>query len=145
MGFAAVFNKDLKRVKSLNMAALALCLSLTWGSCTHSVQAKSGLDAVVSAPIALQELPTEGQETYRLILQGGPFRYEKDGVVFGNRERQLPRADRGYYREYTVKTPGEKSRGARRIVCGGEKPSLPKQCYYTHDHYASFREIVSTP
>jgi ribonuclease T1 len=145
MGFAAVFNKDSKRVKSLNIAALAVCLSLTWGSCTNLVHAKSGLDAVVSAPIALQELPIEGQETYRLILQGGPFRYEKDGVVFGNRERQLPRADRGYYREYTVRTPGEKSRGARRIVCGGEKPSLPKQCYYTQDHYASFREIVNTP
>ena len=145
MGFAAVFNKDFKRVKSLNIAALAVCLSLTWVSCTHLVHAKSGLDAVVSAPISLQELPTEGQETYRLILQGGPFRYEKDGVVFGNRERQLPRADRGYYREYTVKTPGERSRGARRIVCGGEKPSLPKQCYYTQDHYASFREIVNTP
>jgi ribonuclease T1 len=145
MGFAAVFNKDSKRVKSLNIAALAVCLSLTWGSCTNLVHAKSGLDAVVSAPIALQELPIEGQETYRLILQGGPVRYEKDGVVFGNRERQLPRADRGYYREYTVRTPGEKSRGARRIVCGGEKPSLPKQCYYTQDHYASFREIVNTP
>lgn len=145
MGFAAVFNRDFKRHSSLERAVKAVCLGLIWLFCTNLVQAKSGLEAVVTAPIALQDLPKEGQETYRLIHQGGPFRYEKDGVVFGNRERQLPRADRGYYREYTVKTPGEKSRGARRIVCGGEKPSLPKQCFYTQDHYTSFREIVTTP
>jgi len=60
------------------------------GSCTSLVQAKSSPDAVVSAPIAVQDLPKEGQETYSLIRQGGPFRYEKDGVVFGNREKQLP-------------------------------------------------------
>ena len=77
-----------------------------------------------------------------LIYQGGPFRYDKDGVVFGNRERMLPSKDRGYYREYTVKTPGERTRGARRIVCGGLKPAAPDACYYTDDHYASFRKIV---
>ena len=71
--------------------------------------------------------------------------YDKDGVVFGNRERLLPPEKRGFYREYTVKTPGERSRGARRIVCGGEEPRLPKQCFYTQDHYTSFREIVMTP
>ena len=145
MECAAVINWGFKRNKSLQIAAFAVCVGLSWSLCTDVVHARSGLEAVVTAPIALQELPKEGQETYRLILQGGPFRYEKDGVVFGNRERQLPKADRGFYREYTVKTPGEKSRGARRIVCGGEKPSLPKQCYYTQDHYASFREIVTTP
>jgi ribonuclease T1 len=109
------------------------------------VQAKSVPEAVVTAPIALQDLPKEGQETYLLIRQGGPFRYEKDGVVFGNRERLLPPASRGFYREYTVRTPGEKTRGARRIVCGGDEPRLPKKCFYTQDHYASFREIVNTP
>ena len=77
-----------------------------------------------------------------LIYQGGPFRYEKDGTVFGNRERLLPNKDRGYYREYTVKTPGERTRGARRIVCGGLKPAAPDACFYTDDHYASFRKIV---
>lgn len=97
---------------------------------------------VASAALALTELPAEGQQTYRLILQGGPFPYEKDGVVFGNRERLLPRQARGYYREYTVKTPGARDRGARRIVCGGEEPSRPLACYYTADHYASFRVIV---
>ena len=109
-------------IKTLNFAALAVGLAFFAGSCTNLVQAKSMPDAVISAPIALQDLPKEGQDTYQLIRQGGPFRYEKDGVVFGNREKQLPAAKRGYYREYTVKTPGERSRGARRIVCGGEEP-----------------------
>jgi len=77
-----------------------------------------------------------------LIYQGGPFRYDKDGAVFGNRERILPAKNRGYYREYTVKTPGERSRGARRIVCGGLIPTTPDACYYTDDHYASFRRIA---
>jgi ribonuclease T1 len=132
-------------IKTLNFAALAVSLAFFAGSCTSLVQAKSTPNAVVSAPIAVQELPKEGQETYSLIRQGGPFRYEKDGSVFGNREKLLPSAKRGFYREYTVKTPGERSRGARRIVCGGEEPRLPKQCFYTQDHYTSFREIVMTP
>jgi ribonuclease T1 len=133
------------RSKTLDFAAIAICLGLLFGPCTNLVQAKSVAEAVSVAPIALQDLPKEGQETYLLIRQGGPFRYEKDGVVFGNRERLLPAASRGFYREYTVRTPGEKSRGARRIVCGGEQASLPKKCFYTQDHYASFREIVNTP
>jgi ribonuclease T1 len=49
---------------------------------------------------------------------------------------------RGHYREYTVKTPGAKNRGARRIVCGGQPPSRPQSCFYTDDHYASFRLIT---
>jgi ribonuclease T1 len=91
--------------------------------------------------IALAQLPEQGQQTYRAILQGGPFRYEKDGSVFGNRERLLPRERRGHYREYTVETPGARDRGARRIVCGGER-QVPEACWYTADHYASFRRIV---
>ena len=145
MGFAAVFNRNSKRGQSLSIAAISVCLGLLWLPCTNSVHAKASHETVVAAPIALQDLPKEGQETYRLIHQGGPFPYEKDGVIFGNRERLLPKAERGFYREYTVRTPGEKSRGARRIVCGGEKPSLPKQCFYTQDHYASFRVIVISP
>ncbi|MEI7975907.1 MAG: ribonuclease [Betaproteobacteria bacterium] len=133
------------RSKTLDFAALAVCWGLLFAPCTNLVQAKSVAEAVVVAPIALQDLPKEGQETYLLIRQGGPFRYEKDGVVFGNRERQLPQAKRGFYREYTVKTPGEKSRGARRIVCGGEELRVPKHCFYTQDHYTSFREIVNVP
>ncbi|MGJ7519187.1 ribonuclease domain-containing protein [Variovorax sp. LT1P1] len=91
--------------------------------------------------IALRELPLQGQRTYRAILDGGPFRHDKDGTVFGNRERLLPAARRGHYREYTVDTPGARNRGARRIVCGGERPTTPDACWYTADHYASFRRI----
>lgn len=93
------------------------------------------------ATITVAQLPPQGRETYALIHQGGPFPYDKDGTVFGNRERLLPAHKRGYYREYTVRTPGARNRGARRIVCGG-KPRTPDACYYTSDHYASFREIV---
>ena len=93
-------------------------------------------------PIALAELPPQGRATYALIREGGPFPYDKDGTVFGNRERLLPAHKRGYYREYTVRTPGSRNRGARRIVCGGKQPRTPDACYYTSDHYASFREIV---
>ncbi len=93
-------------------------------------------------PVALSALPPQARTTHRLIHQGGPFPYEKDGTVFGNRERILPRETRGYYREYTVKTPGARNRGARRIVCGGREPQSPDVCYYTQDHYASFSRIV---
>lgn len=95
-----------------------------------------------AAVVALTELPRQAQETHRLIRQGGPFPYEKDGTVFFNRERLLPQESRGYYREYTVRTPGVRHRGARRIVCGGRVPTVPDSCYYTDDHYASFRRIV---
>jgi ribonuclease T1 len=94
------------------------------------------------AVVALAELPAEAREVQRSIHAGGPFRYAKDGSVFFNRERLLPRERRGYYREYTVRTPGARDRGARRIVCGGTQPTQPDACYYTDDHYASFRRIV---
>jgi ribonuclease T1 len=106
------------------------------------VQAKQNAAPIEIATIALSELPQQGRETYRLIRQGGPFPYEKDGVIFRNRERLLLDQKRGYYREYTVKTPGVRHRGVRRIVCGG-LPTTPDVCYYTADHYASFRKIVS--
>ena len=87
--------------------------------------------------IALADLPDEARQTIALIEQGGPFPFERDGVTFQNRERLLPRHPQGYYREYTVITPGARDRGARRIVrgAGGE-------IYYTDDHYGSFREVV---
>jgi ribonuclease T1 len=98
--------------------------------------------AVGVSSIALAGLPKQGRDTYALILAGGPFPYEKDGAVFGNRERQLPAQKRGFYREYTVKTPYARSRGAKRIVCGGSQPAQPEVCYYTEDHYASFKRIL---
>ena len=117
-------------------------LALAAVICTNSVHSRSEPERTTGAALALTELPAEGQQTYRLIHQGGPFPHEKDGSVFGNRERQLPRQARGYYREYTVRTPGASDRGARRIVCGGEVPRKPDACYYTSDHYTSFRVIV---
>ncbi len=94
-----------------------------------------------SASVSLAELPRQARDTYELIRRGGPFPFEKDGAVFFNREKLLPQQKRGYWREYTVKTPGSRDRGARRIVCGGP-PVTPHACYYTADHYASFRTIV---
>jgi len=105
------------------------------------VQARGFFDADTKTTISVSELPQQGVQTYELIHQGGPFAHEKDGVVFGNRERLLPAQKRGYYHEYTVRTPGARNRGARRIVCGGQ-PRTPDICYYTADHYASFRKIV---
>ena len=114
-------------------------------ACTFLVHARSSQEVQPLSTMLATELPREGQETYQLIRKGGPFPYEKDGTVFGNRERILPREARGYYREYTVRTPGARNRGARRIVCGGPVPAEPKACYYTQDHYASFRMIVEKP
>ncbi len=113
--------------------------------CTFLVHTKPPEGTSTLATVVVTEMPREAQDTYQAIRKGGPFPYEKDGTVFGNRERLLPRHERGFYREYTVRTPGERHRGARRIVCGGEVPTNPKACYYTQDHYASFRMIVDKP
>jgi ribonuclease T1 len=92
--------------------------------------------------VSRAQLPPEALSTEKLIRSGGPFRHAKDGATFGNRERHLPVQPRGYYREYTVQTPGSRDRGARRIVCGGSQPAQPDACFYTADHYASFKRIV---
>ena len=86
--------------------------------------------------VAVADLPPEAKSTLTLIKQGGPFPYPKDGTVFGNREGRLPARARGYYREYTVKTPGSRDRGARRIISGASG-----EFYYTDDHYNTFRLI----
>ncbi|WP_394779199.1 ribonuclease [Undibacterium sp.] len=98
------------------------------------------LQAPVSGTVAAAELPREAQTTLAAIKQGGPFAYDKDGVVFGNYESRLPRQKRGYYHEYTVKTPRARNRGARRIIAGGE-PRTSGEYYYTDDHYETFRKI----
>ena len=95
-----------------------------------------------AATVSVAQLPPEAQATDQLIRNGGPFPYSKDGVTFGNRERVLPARPRGFYREYTVKTPGSRDRGARRIVCGGRQATNPEACFYSDDHYTSFRRIV---
>ena len=86
--------------------------------------------------IAAAELPAEARATIALIRKGGPFPFDRDGVEFRNFEKRLPLQPRGYYREYTVRTPGVKGRGARRIVAG-----RGGELYYTNDHYESFRRI----
>ncbi|KVE39766.1 ribonuclease [Burkholderia sp. TSV86] len=91
--------------------------------------------------IPASQLPREATATLSLIAAGGPYPYEKDGVVFGNYERALPKMRRGYYHEYTVPTPRVRNRGARRIVCGGPLRRVDN-CYYTDDHYNSFKRIV---
>ena len=95
-----------------------------------------------ASQVSLAQLPVQARTTYERIHNGGPFPYDKDGSIFGNRERLLPAEKRGYYREYTVKTPRERSRGARRSVCGGWQATRPDACYYTADHYASFARII---
>ncbi len=120
---------------------LALALSVLGVLLTPiGASAEESLPQVGS--VARSELPREAQTTAALIRAGGPFPYSKDGAVFANRERLLPPEARGYYREYTVETPGARDRGARRIVCGGRKPTLPDACFYTGDHYASFARIA---
>ncbi|MEM5399541.1 MULTISPECIES: ribonuclease [Paraburkholderia] len=115
-----------------------------------AVLAAGGAQARTSQPeetgnsvgsISVNELPREAVGTLSLIAAGGPFPFEKDGVVFGNFERILPPQRRGYYHEYTVPTPGAHNRGAKRIVCGGPRKRTDN-CYYSDDHYASFRRII---
>ncbi len=102
---------------------------------------------VATTPIAAEAAPTEAAaggyprevaQTLALVQAGGPFRYDRDGVVFGNFEHHLPERPRGYYHEYTVPTPGARNRGARRIITGGEPPS---EYWYTGDHYDSFTRL----
>jgi ribonuclease T1 len=112
---------------------LFLVITLWMGVCF-------GILANERGDISLQDLPPEARQTLKLIKQGGPFPYEKDGSVFGNYEKLLPKRHRGFYREFTVKTPYTRNRGARRIVAGGEYPSY-REFYYTEDHYASFKRI----
>lgn len=127
------------RRRVVKLVLTGLLFASAWA--TGITVAKETAPAVSEMSIALDRLPVQGRETYQLIRSGGPFPYEKDGTVFGNRERLLPLKTRGYYREYTVPTPGSRTRGAKRIVCGGA-PRVPDACFYTADHYASFRRIV---
>jgi ribonuclease T1 len=126
-------------MRLLQSAAAALLVAVAMAATPESM-AKPAI-----GEIALTALPKEGRDTFKLIEQGGPFPYPKDGVTFGNREGVLAKKSRGYYREYTVKTPGANNRGARRIVCGGNRERTPThaatECYYSDNHYASFSRI----
>ncbi len=125
-----------------------------WAGIVLLALAVSGLASARQAPgalptIAWADLPVQAQHTLALIRSGGPFPYpRKDGSVFGNREGALPRQPRGYYREYTVPTPGSRDRGARRIIAGSGPARDVRssgEYYYTDDHYASFRRIDGMP
>jgi ribonuclease T1 len=125
---------------ALTVALLVLASAASapaWSRNSPAADAKTA-----DTTIAVAQLPVQGRDVLTLIDKGGPFRHDKDGTVFGNRERLLPLQPRGFYREYTVRTPGVSHRGARRIVCGGLKPIQPEACFYTEDHYASFRRII---
>jgi ribonuclease T1 len=108
-------------VKWLAAAALAFCTGAL----------------ALSNEVDLKDLPREARQTLVRIKAGGPFQYAQDGKPFQNREKLLPRQERGYYREYTVRTPGARDRGARRIVAGRDG-----EYYYTDDHYRSFKRII---
>lgn len=120
--------------RSLRLVAVLLAFVAT-GAGARDFLDWSGRDVPT---VAESRLPPEARETLALIRQGGPYPYRRDGITFQNRENQLPEAKRGYYREYTVPTPGSRDRGARRIVTGGKPPSV---FYYSNDHYRSFRRI----
>lgn len=112
------------------------------GAASEQSVAPAPADAIERRPSDsgnAQELPAEAWQTIALIQRGGPYPHRQDGTVFGNRERLLPSKPRGYYREYTVSTPGLKHRGARRIVTGGQPPDV---WYYSDDHYQSFRKFT---
>ena len=130
----------MRLLRLLVTLAVVVGLGLWFGLTPSSTPAREGVapgeaPAVSAREIALADLPPEGRETLRLIKQGGPFPYAKDGSIFGNREGRLPDQPRGYYREYTVPTPGAGNRGARRIIAGD------REYWYTADHYRSFKRI----
>ncbi|MCX4573708.1 ribonuclease N [Streptomyces sp. NBC_01571] len=129
------------------VAGLVLCLAALLTGCSPAPSPPSPADTApgISAPgrthgmgtVREARLPAEARATLALIDRGGPFPYARDGVVFGNLERLLPLHQRGYYHEYTARTPGEGDRGARRIVTG-----QGGEIYYTDDHYKSFRAVL---
>ena len=114
----------------------ALALAAAFAAPEAGAQRAAPSRPALVGEVRMSELPPEARETLELIRKGGPFPYAKDGVVFGNREGALPREKRGYYREYTVKTPHVRNRGGRRIIWGAAG-----EYYYTADHYNTFRRI----
>ena len=123
------------------LAVGSLCGSVVTGAFARDYSSPGNSDNQVQGTIAVAQLPREAVNTLNLIAAGGPYPYEKDGIVFGNYERLLTPQRRGYYHEYTVPTPRARNRGARRIVCGGPLRQTDN-CFYSDDHYTSFKRIV---
>ena len=137
----------LRSIKHVGLAALLLLAVVVLLDARFAMPAEigimarshghgSGINGETMASVSAEDLPAEARTTLSLIKQGGPYPYPRDGIIFGNREGRLPSRPRGYYREYTVKTPGRHDRGARRIVAG-----RGGEFYYTDDHYNTFRLI----
>ena len=133
---AAMRGRHLPRLLALGL--LAVVAVSGWLSRERETQAQRADRAPTTQVAPAQELPAEVHATLQRIQRGGPFDYDRDGSVFQNREGRLPAEPRGYYREFTVPTPGSPDRGARRIVTGGDPPVV---YYYTDDHYRTFRRI----
>ncbi|QNP73857.1 ribonuclease N [Streptomyces roseirectus] len=119
------------------VSRVLLCLLVLVGGVAGCSSEHRAQDATGLATVKAADLPAEARRTLALIDKGGPYPYSRDGVVFGNFEGRLPKRKRGYYHEYTVKTPGSRDRGARRIVTG-----QGGEIYYTDDHYDSFRTVL---
>jgi guanyl-specific ribonuclease Sa len=122
----------------LLLLTVVAVLAAQWWSSRDAPDPGDPAEVVGDADPRAVGLPREVADTLALIDRGGPFPYDRDGSTFQNREGLLPSRQRGYYREYTVPTPGSPDRGARRIVTGGDPPDV---YYYTDDHYRSFREL----
>jgi ribonuclease T1 len=134
------------RIAALLRLALYLALAGIVGFGTGAFAREHNDHSNATLTVALGDLPTEARQTLLLIHQGGPFPFpHKDGSTFGNFEKYLPSRSRGYYREYTVPTPGRRDRGARRIIAGEGRNgdvATSGEYYYTDDHYNSFRRIL---
>ena len=133
-------------MKSNLRSILCFCVAIGVLGNAGVAQALDATRAAGDLPlVTASTLPKEARDTLALIRKGGPYPYTKDGSIFSNRERILPKESRGFYREFTVKSPQARDRGAKRIVCGGvlakQQPQVLDMCYYTDDHYASFKKI----
>ena len=133
----------MRRLNSVLLLVALLVAGVLWQQHGAApVGAPAGTVATATARGRTALLPPEAAATLAAIARGGPFAYRQDGVVFGNYEHRLPLQPRGYYREYTVSTPGARNRGARRIITGGTPPAV---YYYTDDHYRSFHRFEGHP
>lgn len=131
----------MRRLSPLILLAALVFAAALWQQHHPAESVVGGSASAVSAAPRPSFLPDEAAATLAAIARGGPFEHRQDGVTFGNYEGLLPKQPRGYYREYTVETPGARTRGTRRIITGGNPPEV---YYYTDDHYRSFRRFEVT-